>query len=300
MTLERRALGRTGLTVSALGLGCGPLGDAALGDAEATHLVHAALDLGVNVFDTAPSYGASETRLARALTGQRHAAVLVTKGGYGVPGVADWTPECLTRGVERALRVLCTDTLDVFLLHSCDAARLRRGDLEEPLVRAREAGKVRAIGYSGDGDALDVAIAWAERGVFDVLECSVNLVDRGALTRLARLGGRAGVLAKRPLANAAWAHGSERDERADRREYARRFAALLRATDTPLGLPIDELCVRFAAHAPGASCALLGTSRRAGLERAVELARLGPLPEPLLRELQARHDARGQDFFGLV
>ncbi|MBL0193583.1 MAG: aldo/keto reductase [Myxococcales bacterium] len=298
----RRALGGTGLTVSALGLGCGPLGAPGVDDAAAARLVHAALDHGIDVFDTAPSYGASEERLARALAGRRGAATLVTKGGYGVPGVPDWTPECIERGVERALRVLCTDVLDVFLLHSCDADRLRRGDLLAPLARAREAGKVRAVGYSGDGEALDVALGTE---VFDVVECSVSLVDRAALRQLARLtGAPAGVLGKRALANAAWArlggpNGAD-EPRADVEEYARRVEALFAPSDPPLGLPMDELFLRFAAHAPRVSCALVGTSRVEGVRRAAELVARGPLPREALAVLEQRHLDRGAGFAGLV
>src|SRR5262245_15325303 len=114
----RRALRRCGLELSALGLGCGPLGDPAISEENAAQLVHVALERGVCVFDTAPSYGESEARLGRALRGRRASAVLVTKGGYGVPGVADWTAEAVSLGIDRALRVLETDVIDAFLLHS--------------------------------------------------------------------------------------------------------------------------------------------------------------------------------------
>lgn len=297
--MTARALGATGLAVSPLGLGCGPLGAPGLDEAAAARVVHAALDHGVRVFDTAPSYGPSEERLARALAGRRREATLVTKGGYGVPGVPDWTPECVALGIDRALRVLCTDVLDVFLLHSCSEELLRRGDLVEPLARAREAGKVRAVGYSGDGEALSAALATA---AFDVVECSVSVVDRASLPRLG--GASAGVLAKRPLANAAWARlgrpNGEGEPRVDVAEYARRVEALFAKGDPPLGLPMDELFLRFAAHAPGVSCALVGTSRVDGVIRAAEVAARGPLPAETLAALDQRHRARGQGFFGLV
>jgi aryl-alcohol dehydrogenase-like predicted oxidoreductase len=88
----RRPLGSTGLNVAPLGLGGGPLGDLGLADADAARVIDAALDAGVDLIDTAPSYGASEDRLGRALRGRRDQVVLVTKGGYGVPGVPDWSP----------------------------------------------------------------------------------------------------------------------------------------------------------------------------------------------------------------
>src|SRR4051812_10537603 len=99
--MRERTLGRTGLRVSAVGLGCGPLGE--LSALEAEELVHTALDLGVNLFDCARSYGAAEERLGAALRGHRRSSVIVTKGGYGVEGVPDWSARTLTLGIDAAL-----------------------------------------------------------------------------------------------------------------------------------------------------------------------------------------------------
>jgi len=290
----RRPLGATGLSVSALGFGCGPLGDERLSEQDAERLVHEALDLGVNLFDTAPSYGVSESRLGRALASRRHEAVVVTKGGYAVPGVQDWTPECLALGVDRALGVLGTDVIDVFVLHSCDAATLLRGDLFEPLVRAKEAGKLRAMGYSGDGEALRAAV---RSGMFDVVECSVNVLDRSALEAVK--GTKLGVLAKRSLANAVWERPASHD-RPDLEEYGRRFSLFFTPDQAPSELPLDELFVRFAAHSEGVSSALVGTSRSEGLRRAVSLALRGPLPTAVATDLAARYVPFQESFHGLV
>lgn len=104
-----RALGATGLEVSVLGLGAGALGHPALAEADVDRLVAGAVELGLTLVDTAPSYGLSEVRLGRALAGRRQRVVLSTKCGYGVPGVADWTPECISRGIDLALGRLRTD-----------------------------------------------------------------------------------------------------------------------------------------------------------------------------------------------
>ena len=257
-----------------VGLGCGPLGAMRARDAE--RLVHAALDLGVTTFDTAPSYGESEVHLGRALAGRE--ATIVTKGGYGVDGCADWTPACVSRGVERALARL--GRVDAFLLHSCEP----RDDLLEPLVRARDAGKIRAIGYSGDGAGL----AWAARvAEFDVLECSINLFDQRAL---AHVGAGKRVFAKRPLGNAPWSD-ARRPERADRAIYWDRMRAMF---DAP---PSLELAIRFAAWS-GAERALVGTTSAAHLADAVAAASKGPLPDaPALR---ARFERVGSEWAGVV
>ncbi|MDB4995488.1 MAG: aldo/keto reductase [Myxococcaceae bacterium] len=291
-----RPLGRTGLVVSALGLGAGPLGDRALADEAAARVVHTAIDHGITLIDTAPSYGASEERLGRALRGKRDAVVLCTKGGYGVAGTPDWTPDVIARGIEQALGRLATDRIDVFFLHSCNRERLARGDLTEPLVRAREAGKIRAIGYSGDGDALEHAIG---SGTFDVVECSVNLADQRALERAipeARARG-IGVLGKRALANAAWL-SSERPSRDDVAIYWERLLTLFEGA--PQALPWDELAVRFASHAPGVASALVGTRSVDHLARAVEHESRGPLPASMTVELATRFRQHGRNWDGIV
>lgn len=259
---------------SRVGLGCGPLG--AMEEQDAIALVHAALAMGVTVFDTAPSYGASESHLGRALRGRD--AVIVTKGGYGVPGCADWTPECIERGIERAALLL--GHVSVFLLHSCGP----RDDLIEPLALAREAGRVGAIGYSGDGAGL----AWAARtSAFDVLECSVNLFDRDALRYVGR-GKR--ILAKRALGNAPWL-AAQQPERRDRVIYRDRMKALF---DVP---PAVETAVRFVVHS-GVDCALVGTRSAAHLAEAIEQARKGPLPDAA--QLTAAYSRVGSTWQGVV
>ena len=279
-------LGKTGITVSRIGLGAGPLGSEATDENDAEELLRAALDMGVRVVDTAPSYGQSEARIGRLFSRSPHLrplTVLVTKGGYGVPGVADWTKEMVSRGVDRALGVMCTDYLDVFLLHSCPP----RDDLLEPLLRAKEAGKVRAVGYSGDGDAL----AWAVRcGGFDVVECSVNLVDQEALrSSLPEAAARGiGVLAKRSLMNAAF--------ETEHPIYSGR----LRAAYPTRRFGWVELASRFAAYAPAVSCALVGTRRKEKLAEVRDFVKRGPLPRGVVDDVHARFAAHGPSWGGVV
>jgi aryl-alcohol dehydrogenase-like predicted oxidoreductase len=279
--IARRPLGATGLEVSVLGLGAGPLGDASLDEATIDALVGAALDLGVTLFDTARSYGVSEERLARALGTRRRDVVLATKGGYGV-AAPDWSPDAVRLGIDAALERLRTDVLDVFFLHSCDLGTLTRGDLLGEVERAREKGKVRVAGYSGEGDAL----AWAVRsGRFGVVECSVSPFDQASRAILAEARARGvGVLAKRALANAPWRFDAP-PERDDVRAYWDRMRSL-GIDPSPLGWP--EAAIRFAAFTEGVSSALVGTTSEAHLRDAAAAIARGDLPA----ELRARfHDA---------
>ncbi len=294
LSIPPRRLGHSGLFVSAVGLGAGPLGDARIEAGEAESLVRAAVDLGITVIDTAPSYGASEERVGLALRGIRDSVTLVTKLGYGIEGEADWTPRCLARGIDRALERLATDRIDVVLLHSCGRERLQSGELYEPLFAAKAAGKVRAIGYSGDGEALSFAVS---SGAFDVVECSVNLVDREALREVVVEARRRdiGVLAKRSLANAVWNH-HELPERDDLAVYWKR----LRAMPLPAGVALDELALRFSAFAEGVGCALVGTTRKDHLSRAVEIVNRGPLEPPTEKALERSFMDHGASWGGLV
>jgi aryl-alcohol dehydrogenase-like predicted oxidoreductase len=295
VTISRRSLGTTGLEVSVLGYGAGPLGDGRIGEGEADALVSGALERGVTLFDTAPSYGASEERLGRALGQRRRDAVVVTKGGYGVPGVADWTGDVIRLGIDAALARMGTDVIDVFLLHSCDVGTLERDDIHRELERAKAGGKIRAAGYSGENEAL----AWAVSSRrFDVVECSVNPFDRASLDGSIAVAAAAGigVLAKRPLANAAWRFESEPGA-PDVRTYWER-ARTLAFDPSPLSWP--ELAVRFAAYAAGVSAALVGTSSLAHLDDAVAAASRGPLDTATRTRLDAAWATHGASWRGVI
>jgi aryl-alcohol dehydrogenase-like predicted oxidoreductase len=283
-------------------VGGGAIGAADVDERSARAILDAALALDVNVVDTAPSYGESEARIGRALEGRRDGVVLVTKCGYGIEGVDDWTPACIARGIDRALARLRTDRIDVMLLHSCDRDRLARGELFAPLLDAKRAGKVRAVGYSGDGDALDFAIDLAiECGAFDVVECSVSVVDQRALARAIprAVEHGIGVLAKRPWANGVASHRA-RPSRDDLAIYFDRWRAMFDASAvaSSIAAPSFADAIRFAAHAPGVACALLGTSRAEHLKEAARAVALGPLADA--RALRDRFDAVGADWPGLV
>ncbi|MBS2015703.1 MAG: aldo/keto reductase [Deltaproteobacteria bacterium] len=289
--MRRRALGATGTDVSIVGLGAGALGDARTTDADADALLGGAIDRGITLIDTAPSYGASEERIGRALEarGRRDAIVLVTKGGYGVEGVADWTPDAVRLGIDAALRRLRTDRIDAFLFHSCPMHVLVRDDLLGELDRAKDSGKIRLRGYSGENEELAWAVA---SGRFDVIETSVSFLDRASLgATIAAASARGmGVLAKRPLGNAPWRFDEEPGA-ADLREAWRRHRVL--AIDpSPLAWP--EAAVRFASHAPGVSGVLVGTSSLAHLDAAAEAAERGPLDTDLLERFDAAWARAGE------
>lgn len=281
--VQRRPFGSTGLQVSVVGLGAGHIGGSSYDESVAAVLLQGALDAGVTFIDTARGYGRSEELIGRHLAGRREEVVLSTKVGYDVPGVPDWTARAVSAGVDLALQRLRTDVVDVVFLHSCDLDVLRRGEVVEALLDARAAGKVRIAGYSGENEALRWAV---DSGAFGAVQTSVNLADQWSLRHV--LGTAAsrglGVVAKRPLANAAW-----RFTQRPLGDYAEVYWERLHAMGRQ---PADgqwlATAVRFSAFAPAVSTAIVGTGSMDHLRDAVAAAALGPLPES---EVQGWYDA---------
>ena len=269
--MEQRTYRALGREVSAIGLGAGQVGDGKVSEEDAGALLNGALDLGITLIDTARGYGLSEERIGRHIAHRRDEYVLSTKVGYGVEGEQDWTAPCITKGVERALTVMKTDVLDIVHLHSCERAVLEEGAVVDALRACVERGLVRVCAYSGENEALDHAIA---SGDFDGFEASVNVCDQRIIgSQIPAMDG-AGLIAKRPIANAAWRF----DERPVG-EYAEEYWVRLRAMGLDLGDEPDDVALRFAAHTPGVTCVITGTRSLANLTRNVSLVNRGPLDD---------------------
>ncbi|MGK5742020.1 aldo/keto reductase [Micromonospora sp. URMC 103] len=181
MTMTRR-LGRSGIEVSAIGMGCwaigGPLwgeggqpfGWGEVDDDESVRTIHAALDAGVTLFDTASNYGAghSERVLGRALAGRRDRVVIATKfGNRAEEATRRWTgtdasPAYAVQSLEESLRRLGTDHVDLYQLHINDLPASAALDLVDTLEELVTQGKIRAYGWSTDHP--DSAEAFAKGG----------------------------------------------------------------------------------------------------------------------------------------
>ncbi|MBA3944072.1 MAG: aldo/keto reductase [Herpetosiphonaceae bacterium] len=204
----QRPLGKTGLRVSALGFGGAPIGFApAQHAASFVALVERAVDLGITLFDTAPDYRHSEELLGRALRSHRRDVVLATKcgrlqpwNGYDWIVREDWSAEGIVATVDESLRRLQTDYLDVVQLHSPPRWVLDDGAAIQGLVRAQEAGKIRHLGVSADGDDARRAL---ELGVFATLQTSYSILQQApgddVLPAAAEQG--LGLIIKQPIAN---------------------------------------------------------------------------------------------------
>jgi aryl-alcohol dehydrogenase-like predicted oxidoreductase len=285
--MERRILGRTGLTVSILGFGASEIGYQDVAGATVAKLLHSALDAGLNLIDTAACYANSEELIGAAIAERRNECFLMTKCGHpaGLP-MAEWTPELIPASIARSLRRLRTDYLDVIQFHSCDTAKMRSDDLLAALLRAREAGHTRFIGYSGDGaDALYAV----ETGIFDTLQISVNIADQQALDLvLPRACERGmGIIAKRPLANAAWKFSRWRIGSYERPYWDRlrklKYDFLKSATPEAIATAL-----RFTLSVSGVHTAIVGTTKPGRWQENAAVLAEGPLADSEFTSIRQR------------
>jgi uncharacterized protein len=176
--IPKRPLGRTGLEVSALGIGGYHLGSAD-SDAEATQIVNEALDAGVNFFDNAWEYhqGLSEERLGRALKGKRDRAVVMTK-----VCTHGRDKNVAMRQLEESLTRLQTDHVDVWQIHEViyendpDLIFAPNG-AAEALLAAKQQGKVRFLGFTGHKDPSIHLKMLSHNFPFDTVQMPLNCLD---------------------------------------------------------------------------------------------------------------------------
>jgi L-galactose dehydrogenase/L-glyceraldehyde 3-phosphate reductase len=323
--MEQRPLGGTGLTVSALGFGCGNVGGLMVrGDPdEQRRVVARALEAGITYFDTAPQYGGgrSEENLGRVLheLGAWDRAVVGTKVRLAPEERGD-APAAIRRSVERSLGLLGRDHVDLLQLHNQVSAGGERGSLpiDEVIggvaVGLRDvvaAGLARHVGLTGMGDtpALKAAIG---SGTFETVQCYFNALNPSAGFAGATGGGHnfaglideaaaagMGVIAIRVMAAGALAGTPERAPNASPAggaplvagsEFDRDVERARRLTALAGELGLDstlELGVRFALSKPDVSTVLVGYSDLGQLEQAIRWAERGPLPEVAVQRLVA-------------
>jgi len=285
--VERRELGKTGMSVSVLGFGGSEIGYERVSARAVARLLQGALDAGLNVIDTAECYDNSESLIGRALAGRRDEVFLFTKCGHAAGwGRADWRAKPLLASIERSLQRLRTDRVDLIQLHSCELATLRRGEAIEALEQARARGLARFIGYSGDGEAARYAL---ETGRFDTLQTSVSIADQEAieLTLPLARARQVGVIAKRPLANAAWRHARKPGD-----SYIQDYWTRLRALDYEfLRGEMDaavSVALRFTLSLSEVATAIVGTTRPERWQANAALLAAGPLPPAEAARIRAR------------
>lgn len=270
-----RDFGNSGFKVSALGFGAGQIGDYNIPEKQVEHLLNAALDLGINLIDTARGYYASEERIGKYISHRRNDFILSTKVGYGIEGFQDWTYDIILAGVDEALRILRTDYVDIVHLHSCSLDILKRGEVIDALHKTVDSGKVRVAAYTGENEELKFAV---DSNSFGSVMTSVNICDQididGSIKSAKEKG--MGAIAKRPLANAPWRF-AERPYG----NYAETY--WLRWKEMNLAEIDDwqDTFLRFSAFTEGVNSAILGTTNIDHLKESISSVEKGPLPDDL-------------------
>jgi aryl-alcohol dehydrogenase-like predicted oxidoreductase len=300
--MEKRILGKTGLEVSRLGVGLAEIGFELTmsNEAQASKVLNTALDAGMTFLDTAACYGNSEELIGRTVAHRRQEYVLATKCGHVAGGYEgeEWTAQTIQDSIDRSLKRLRTDYLDLVQLHTCSVDVLERGEVIQAVQNAQQAGKTRFIGYSGDNEAAEWAI---ESGIFDTLQTSFNLVDQRARTRLFPQAKRKemGIINKRPIANGAWGASQSPSSYAD--QYFERAQAM--AALGPLPVAIEHrilLALGFTFAHDQVDTIIVGTQNPDHMESNIEWVNTKlPVDEALVQELQRRFDEIGQDWVQL-
>ena len=298
MRIARRKFGNTDLDVSALGLGTAEVGFSETGDDAFDLMLGVASDAGINVLDSAAMYGDAEASLGRLLAGRRDQFLIFTKCGRHLPRLTsfggrslrkvrrvagkllgepsyEWHPRTLQANIDESLRRLRTDRIDLMQLHSCSEDILARGDAIRALQKAKQAGKVRYIGYGP-------AALWAVKsGCFDAIQLSVNIADQQPLDDVIpqALAAGLGVIAKRPIANAVWRYADRPDEER-LREYWNRmqslhydFVANPDAVATALGFTLKT----------GVHTAIIGTTSPKHMQSNISSVATGDVPFEAIR-----------------
>jgi aryl-alcohol dehydrogenase-like predicted oxidoreductase len=302
-------LGRTGLRASALGLGGG--GHRRVGlrtaatEAESVAIVRRAIELGVNLIDTAEAYG-TEQLVGAALRGQRREdIVLSTKKSVLVEGRPIGAAD-LVAGLEASLRRLGADHVDIYHLHAVRAEHYDRmvEELVPAMLRLREQGKIRFLGITEafGGDTAHQMLSRAVRDPhWDVIMVGFNILNQSARERvLAETRRRGiGVLCMFAVRDALSRPEKLRETVADLVRQGVLDAGEL-DLDDPLGFvraaaaSVPDAAYRFCRAEPGIDVVLSGTGNIRHLEQNVESILRPPLPDSIrerLADMFARVDS---------
>src|SRR5712692_2888975 len=294
--MEYVTLGKTGLRVSVAGLGCGGNSRLGLGrgktEAEAIALVRQALDLGVNLLDTAASYG-TEAVLGKAIkTVPRDRVVIATKalihrGGAPMP------PARVVESLEHSLRQLDTDYVDVFQLHVVPPAMYDHAlhTIAPVVLREKEKGKVRALGIT-ETSPNDHEQRMLQRavhdGVWEVVMLGFNMMHHNARTKIFphTIAYNIGTLLMFVVRN-IFSQPGRLTATMQALAAAGQVPGWLAEIDNPLGFLLHEggassvtdAAYRFVRHEPGVHVVLCGTSSPEHLQENIASLLKPPLPE---------------------
>ena len=303
-TLPLRPFGPTGLMVTSLCVGCAPLGDMpetfaySVGEEQALATLRAAFDGPINYIDTAASYGdgESERRIGIALRergGLPAGYVLGTKADRDLH-TGDFSGEQMARSVERSLRLLGLDQLQVVFLHDPEhtsfESTMAPGGAVEVLLRLKDQGLIKHLGVAGG--PTDMEIRYVETGAFEAVithnrytllnRSAAPLLDIAAARGMAVLNAApygSGILAKGPDSYPRYAYQEAPGAMIER---TRRLAAICQEH----GVPLAAAALQFSLRDARITSTIIGMTRPERIAQTVELAR-HPIPDEIWPKLDA-------------
>jgi aryl-alcohol dehydrogenase-like predicted oxidoreductase len=294
--MQYTTLGRTGLKVSVAGLGCGGFSRLGLGTGQsaehAVGIVRQALDLGVNLIDTAAVYG-TEDVVGAALQGVPRDSVVVCTKASKPAGDAAFSVDKVVESLEASLKRLRLDHVDVFQLHAVPPAAYDhvRTDVVPALLKHRESGKFRFLGITetAPNDPEQIMLNRAgQDDCWDTAMVAFHLMDQVARTqvfphtRASRIGTLMMFAVRSIFARPTQLADTMRDLAAKGL-----VPAALAASDDPLGFLIHpngassltDAAYRYVRHEPGVDVVLFGTGDAAHLRTNIESILKPPLPD---------------------
>ncbi|WP_421994509.1 aldo/keto reductase [Reyranella sp.] len=298
--MEYRPLGKTGLTVSVAGLGCGGNSRLGLGRgasvADCVAVVRTAIDLGVNFLDTAEAYGTEAIVGEAARAHGRDRLVISTKAVFGTGDTA----ATVAQKVEASLRRLGLDHVDIFHFHAvAPAAYAHHRDVLAPaLLKLRDQGKVRHVGITetSPADPEQKMLAQAiEEDPWEVIMLAYSLMNQGARRHVFPTTARRGIgtllmfVVRNIFSNATY-----RAEIFARLVAEGRLDRALVADGDPLGFltaggaaeSLTDAAYRFVRHTEGVDVVLFGTGNKDHVAANVASILRPPLPAPVVARLQ--------------
>jgi aryl-alcohol dehydrogenase-like predicted oxidoreductase len=294
--MEYTTLGRTELKVSVAGLGCGGFSRLGLStggnEASAIGIIHAALDHGVNLLDTAAPYG-TEGVVGKAIKSiPRDRVVIATKSSV-IRGGERWTPERVVASLDNSLRQLGVDCIDVFQLHTVPPSGYGyvRDVIAPALLKEKAKGKFRFLGITeiaASDFEHEMLVRAIPDGMWDVVMVAFHLMNQNTREAVlpATLRYRVGTLLMFAVRRIFTSR--ERVVEAMKELAAQGKVSQSLADDPdPLGFLIHpggatsltDAAYRYVRHAPGVDVVLFGTGDQAHLRANIESILRPPLPE---------------------
>jgi aryl-alcohol dehydrogenase-like predicted oxidoreductase len=303
--MEYTTLGSTGLRVSVAGLGCGGpsrlgLRDGADSVDHAVGLINQALDLGVNFFDTAQSYG-TESVVGKAIQGTSRDKLVISTKKTLPPADHAHPAEEVRRSLEQSLRALNTDYIDVYHLHGVEPKdyRFAKENLMPEMRRLKEQGKIRFIGVT-EGFVQDPKHEMLQdslkENLWDVVMVGFNLLNPSACNTIFPLTQRkqVGLLNMFAVRRALSQPQRLKEmvaELMDKGKISRGAVNLDEPLDFVLAgsdaKSLPEAAYRYCRHTPGVDVVLTGTGNPEHLRENIAAISRPPLPQRVLDKLAA-------------